>query len=137
MTQELLNQLIGQADTLTPDEQLHLATHLQQMAQQANPSEIIRSRWVKIQTYKPEILALAAKYGASNLRVFSLTQAEGGVSDREVNFLVKLESGRSLLDQGGLLIDLRKLLEFELYIFTEEGLKENYREMILEKAVPL
>lgn len=137
MRQELLNELMRQAETLTPDEQLLLAAHLEQMARQANPSEIIRSRWAKIEAHKPEILALAAKYGASNVRVFNLTQEEGGVSDTEVDFLIHLETGRSLLDQGGLLMDLRELLAFELYVFTEEGLKEHYRDLILEKAIRL
>jgi len=34
-------------------------------------------------------------------------------------------------------MDLRELLGFELHVFTEDDLKERYREQIINKAVPL
>ncbi|GAF87828.1 unnamed protein product, partial [marine sediment metagenome] len=47
---------------------------------------------------KAQILALAAKYGASNVRIFG-SVAEGTADERsDIDFLVELESGRSLFD---------------------------------------
>ena len=62
------------------------------------------------------ILALAARYGASNVRVFG-SVAEGKADDAsDVDFLVDMEPGRSLLDLGGLLMDLQDLPRLERQI---------------------
>jgi len=55
----------------------------------------------------------------------------------EVNFIVNLEPGRSLLDQGGLLMELRELLGDDLYVTVEGGLKGEYRQRVLQEAVAL
>ncbi|WP_199250041.1 hypothetical protein [[Phormidium] sp. ETS-05] len=136
MAEEVLNELIKRAEMLTTDEQMRLSAHLAGV-QQLEPEEIWRQRWSEIQAHQQEILAVAAKYGAGQVRVFSLGEQEGGVRDIEVNFLVNLERGRSLLDQSGLMVELRELLGFELYVFTEAGLGERYREKILQKAIAL
>ena len=83
------------------------------------------------------ILAIAAKYGASNVRIFG-SVARGEADEKsDVDVLVDLESGRSLLDQGGLLMDLRELLGLKVDVATERGLKPRVRERILSEAVPL
>lgn len=60
-----------------------------------------------------------------------------GEIPKEVNFIVNLEPGRSLLDQGGLLMELRELLGYELYVTVEGGLKGEYRKRVLQEAVAL
>ena len=107
MSQETLQALIQQAEQLTPDEKLSLAAKLEAIALQGDPEVFLRSRLTKIQACKQEILQLAAKYKANNLRVFYLSRTEGGVRDTEVNFLVNLEPESGLLEQGGLLMELR------------------------------
>jgi len=49
---------------------------------------------------KEQILALAAKYGASNVRVFGSVAAGSADAESDVDFLVDLEPGRSLFDLG-------------------------------------
>lgn len=64
----------------------------------------------ELRTRRAEILRLAAEHGASNVRVFgSVARGEADVMS-DVDFLVDMGSGRSLLDLGGLLEDLRRLL---------------------------
>src|ERR1700675_4327183 len=59
---------------------------------------------------REEILRLASKYGARNVRIFgSVARGEAG-PESDVDILVDLEPGRSLFDLGGLLMDLRDLL---------------------------
>jgi uncharacterized protein len=83
------------------------------------------------------ILRLAAKYGARNVRVFG-SVARGEADDRsDVDFLVDLEPGRSLLDQAGLLVALQELLGQPVDVVTEQGLKERIRVRVLKEAVPL
>lgn len=86
-----------------------------------------------LQRNREKILQLAQKHGASDVRVFDLHSDY----QSEIGFLVNLEQGRTLLDQGGLLTDLQNLLNCEVYVFTEKGLKSDYRKRILKQAVAL
>jgi predicted nucleotidyltransferase len=83
---------------------------------------------------RPEILALAEKRGARNVRIFgSVARGEARV-DSDIDFLVDLEPGRSILDPGGLLMDLRSLLGCEVDLVTEAGLRSRLRPVILAEA---
>jgi predicted nucleotidyltransferase len=42
-----------------------------------------------------------------------------------------------LLDLGGLLMELRDLLGFEVYVVSEGGLKDERREQVLKEAIPV
>jgi len=86
---------------------------------------------------KTQILALAAKYGASNVRIFG-SVAEGTADERsDIDFLVELESGRSLFDLGGLLMELQDLLGRSVDVVTEKGLHWYIKERILSEAKPI
>ena len=86
---------------------------------------------------KQEILALAAKYGAYNVRVFG-SVAQGTANETsDVDFLVDLEEGRSLFDLGGLLMDLQDLLHRKVDVLTENGLHWYIKDRILKEARPL
>jgi predicted nucleotidyltransferase len=90
-----------------------------------------------LKTKRGEILRLAAKYGAYNVRVFgSAARGEAG-PDSDVDFLVELEPDRSLFDLGGLLMDLQELLECEVDVVTEQGLHWYIRDQIIADARPL
>lgn len=90
-----------------------------------------------IQDKKEQILALAAKYGASNLRVFG-SVANGTADEKsDVDILVDLEKGRSLFDLGGLLMDLQQLLNRKVDVVTENGLHWYIKERVLREAKPI
>jgi len=55
----------------------------------------------------------------------------------DIDFLVQMEPGRSLLDLGGLQYDLEQLLGCRIDVVTEQGLKARLREEILSEAVTL
>lgn len=81
-----------------------------------------------------EIARIAKRHGATNIRVFG-SFARGDADDEsDIDFLVELEPGRSLLDLGGLLIDLQKLLGRPVDVITEKGLKPRIRERVLSEA---
>jgi len=91
----------------------------------------------EIKKRKKEILALAAKYGASDIRVFgSVARGEAG-ADSDVDFLVSLEQGRSLFDLGGLLMDLQSLLHRKVDVVTEKGLHWYIRDRVIREAKPI
>lgn len=83
------------------------------------------------------ILCIAAQHGARNVRVFgSVARGEAG-PESDVDFLVELEPGRSLLDHAALLVDLEQLLGCKVDVATERSLKERMRARVLKEAVPL
>jgi predicted nucleotidyltransferase len=54
-----------------------------------------------------------------------------------VDFLVDMERGRSLLDLGALLMDLADLLDQDVDVVTEKGLRDRLRPRVLAEAQPL
>lgn len=86
---------------------------------------------------RQEILTLAEKYGARNVRLFGSVARGEARLDSDVDFLVELETGRSLFDLGGFLSELRALLGVEVDVVTENGLRSRIRERVLKEAVPL
>ncbi len=86
---------------------------------------------------REEILRLAANRGAYNVRIFGSVVRKEATSRSDVDFLVDLEPERSLLDVGGLVMDLQNLLGLEVDILTEEGLHWYIRDRVKEEARPL
>ena len=83
------------------------------------------------------ILRIAAEHGARNVRVFgSVVRGESG-PESDVDFLVEMEPGRSLLDLAGVLVDLQDFLGTKVDVLTENGLKKRIRDRVLKEAVPL
>jgi hypothetical protein len=83
------------------------------------------------------ILRIAARHGARNVRVFDSVARGEANETSDVDFLVDMEPGRSLLDLSGLLLDLRDLLGRKVDIVTESGLYWLLRRRILKEARPL
>lgn len=90
-----------------------------------------------LKTKREDILGMAAKYGAYNVRVFGSVARGEADSASDVDFLVEMETGRSLLDLGGLLMELQALLGCRVDIVTEKGLRQRIRDRVLNEAVPL
>jgi uncharacterized protein len=86
---------------------------------------------------REQILRLAARHGAHNVRVFGSVARGQADAQSDIDFLVTLEPQRSLLDLGGLLIELEALLERPVDVVTEQGLRDRVRQHVLEEAVPL
>ena len=91
----------------------------------------------KITEKRDEILVLAAKYGAKNVRIFgSVARGEDG-PDSDVDFLVEFEEGRSLIDHVALLQDLEDLLGVKVDVVAESALHWYVRPRIIKEAVLL
>lgn len=86
---------------------------------------------------RDEILQIAARHGASNVRIFGSVARGEATRDSDIDLLVELERGRSLLDHAALVIELEELLGTRVDIATERGLKADVREEILGEARPL
>lgn len=86
---------------------------------------------------RQEILRLAEKHGAHNVRVFgSMVRGEAG-PDSDIDLLIDFETGRSLFEHAALLLELEDLLGRKFDVVTERGLRPRVRERILSEARPL
>ncbi|HZO55337.1 MAG TPA: nucleotidyltransferase family protein [Bryobacteraceae bacterium] len=86
---------------------------------------------------RPEILRLAARHGAKNLRVFGSVARGEATESSDLDLLVEWEPGRSLLDHVRLVQDLEALLNTRVEIGTERSLHRLVRDRILSEATPL
>jgi predicted nucleotidyltransferase len=106
---------------------------------QTGGERIIRGMdtYTALQTRRDDILSIAARHGARNVRVFGSVARGEARPDSDVDILVDMEPGRSLFDLGGLLYDLQTLLGVEVDVVTEKGLRPRIRAQVLQEAVPL
>ena len=88
-------------------------------------------------TKRDEILRIASKRAARNIRVFGSVARGENDAHSDIDFLVDLEPDRSLFDLSGLLLDLKAELQTEVDVVTERGLRARVRERVLREAVPL
>ena len=86
---------------------------------------------------RAKILALAEKYGASNVRVFGSVARGEAQADSDVDFLIDLEPGRSLLDHIGLKQDLEDLLGRSVDVAESVTLHDLIRDRVLRDAIAL
>ncbi len=90
-----------------------------------------------VNSKREEIRALAARRGARNVRIFgSVARGQAG-PDSDLDLLVDLEPGRTLLDMGRLLMDLQDLLGVRVDLVEQEGLSPLFRQRVLREVVAL
>lgn len=83
------------------------------------------------------IIQLAEQYGAHNVRVFgSVARGESGPTS-DIDLLVEMDQGRSLLDLIELSQELEAFLDRKVDILTDEGLSPYLEQRIHAEAVPL
>jgi hypothetical protein len=87
--------------------------------------------------HRREILALAARHGARNVRVFGSIVRGDDHPDSDIDFLVEMEPGRTLLDVIALEQDLSELLERKTEVVTDAGLSPYLQQRILAEAAAL
>jgi len=95
------------------------------------------SRFEALKAKREEILRIAAKHGARNVRVFGSVARGDCRLDSDVDFLVTLDADRSLLDHAALLVELEGLLGCTVDVAPEDTLRPRFKERILKEALPL
>ena len=86
---------------------------------------------------REEILRIAAQHGARRVRLFGSVARGEGRPESDVDFLVTLEPGRSLLDLVAINQDLQDLLGCEVDVVTEAAISPYVRDEVLKEAVGL
>jgi uncharacterized protein len=94
------------------------------------PSEILALN-------REKVLAIAAARGARNVRVFGSAARQADRDDSDVDLLVEVPPGSSLLDIAGLQIEIEEALGIKVDLCTEAELHPRLKERILAEARPL
>ncbi|HVC21705.1 MAG TPA: nucleotidyltransferase family protein [Vicinamibacterales bacterium] len=92
---------------------------------------------MELQSKRQEILDVAAKHGARNVRLFGSTARGEARPDSDIDLLVEMDADRSLLDLVGLGQDLEALLARKVDVLTDASLHPALRDRILAEARPL
>lgn len=86
---------------------------------------------------REEILAIAGRHGAHNVRVFGSVARGESDEKSDIDLLVDMEPGRSLLDHARLHLALEDLLKCKVDLVSSRGLKKRIKDRVLREAVSL
>lgn len=92
---------------------------------------------INLASQRREILRLAEKHGAHDVRVFGSVARGDDTGKSDIDLLVEMEPGRSLLDHIGLIQDLEDLLGRKVDVASEKTLHPMIRERVLDEAIAL
>jgi hypothetical protein len=85
---------------------------------------------------RSQLLQLAEKHGARNLRVFGSVARGESTETSDLDLLVDMEPGRTLFDLAGFAADVQDLIGARVDVATPGGLRY-LRERVLREAIPL
>lgn len=86
---------------------------------------------------RDEILRLTARYGATDVRVFGSVARGEAHEESDIDFLVRMESGRSIFDLAALVAELETLLGRRVDVVPDDAIYWLLRRRILSEAQPL
>jgi hypothetical protein len=90
-----------------------------------------------LRSKRTQILQIAARHGAQKVRVFGSVARGTTRRGSDIDFLVEMEEGRSLLDHATLILDLERLLKRPVDVASERGLRLPLRKKVLKDAIVL
>ena len=94
------------------------------------PTDLLRNK-------RNDILEIVAAHGGHDVRVFGSWARAETRPDSDIDLLVRLAPGRSLLDIVAIKQDLEDLLGCPVDVVTEAGISPYIRERVLSEAVAL
>lgn len=95
-----------------------------------NIAEIIKMR-------REEILEIAKKYGAENVRIFGSVPRGEANSKSDLDLLIELKSGRTILDIIAIKQDVEDLIGLKVDVVTTNSISPYIKDEVLKKAVNL
>ena len=90
-----------------------------------------------VEERKEQIIKIAGKYGAHNVRIIGSVARREADTSSDLDLLVDIEKGRTLLDHAALILDLEELLGCKVDVASDRGLRERIKARVLEEAIPL
>ena len=91
----------------------------------------------QLRARRDEIVTVAAHHGAHNVRVFGSVARGDARPDSDIDILVVVDAGRSLIDLIGLEQRLTERLGRPVDVFTEGGLSPYIKQRVQREAAIL
>lgn len=91
----------------------------------------------ELKHYRSQILELAQRYHAPNVRVFGSTVREDRTPESDVDFLIDVSPKQNLLDLIAFTRELKELLGCEVDVAQSTVLHPVIRDQVLREAVSL
>lgn len=83
------------------------------------------------------ILEIARARGVQKIRIFGSVARDDSDVGSDVDFLVDFEEGSSLLDHGGLVMDLEEFLGVKVDVVSERGIRPRFRNRVESEAIAI
>jgi len=99
-----------------------------------SPTERLRAL---LSSHREELLRIAAAHKASNVRVFGSVARGDAHFGSDIDFIVDLGDGATLLDLGGIQSGFEDALGCRVDVGGASALKDEMRDRVLAEAVPL
>lgn len=90
-----------------------------------------------VRQHRDEILEIADRYGASDVRLFGSAARGEARDDSDLDFVVKFAATASLFDRGGMWTELHELLGRDIDLVDEDYLRDEVRDDVLADAVAI
>lgn len=91
----------------------------------------------ELREHRDDILVSASRYGVSNVRVFGSVARGEATDESDLDLLVDVANGRSLMDLAGFAVELQDLMGVFTQVVTVPGLRDRLRHRVLAEAVIL
>lgn len=100
---------------------------------------VAMTRWTltTLREQRDAILETDRHHGVRMIRVFGSVSRGDATPASDIDLLVDLEQGRSLLDLGGFTADMRDLLECRVDVVSAREIRPRFRDRVLEDAVAM
>lgn len=92
---------------------------------------------VRVAAHREAIRELVARHHASDPRVFGSVARGDDHPGSDIDLVVDFTEDASLLDEVGLRLALRDLLQVEVDVVASDGLRGAFRDRVLSEAVPV
>lgn len=90
-----------------------------------------------LQQKRSQVLEIAQGHGARNVRLFGSVARGEATQASDLDLLIEMEPGRSLLDIIAIKQDLEELLGCKVDVVTEAAISPYLRDKVLHEAVRL
>lgn len=90
-----------------------------------------------IKNKRADIIRIASAHGGDHIRLFgSIARGSGGPSS-DLDILVRMRPGSSLLDRIAIMLELEDLLGVKVDVVNEKALHKDIRQSVLKEGIPL